>query len=98
MTLELGDAGEFGEFSVEEVREIAAFIGQMIIRLPLMARQAGHKDPLDSFRDYVQIADDDMPVERAAKEFMHDMVDQKPRMSVKELIAKWYPDAVLRLL
>jgi len=87
--------GRIETFTLEDVAEMERVMGRSLFMLPLASKQLGHRNPLNSYRDYMGVALGDDQVAGAAKEFLHDLI---ARTQTEEMIAKWYPQAVLKLL
>jgi len=77
----------FDELDSDTIVDIECAIGRMVLRLPLIARHLGHKNPLSTLMDYVKPPTDD-GVTYEATTFLKDLLTMK----TPELIAKWYGD------
>lgn len=75
--------------SEEEIAAVERSIGRTMLNLPLLARQAGHKRPLNTMRDYVQ-ADPSDKIDRIVTGFLHDLLEKPYGMKTEELLSKWY--------
>lgn len=89
--------GIFETFTEDERAEVLFLVGQMMMRLPILARTCGHGNPINTYRDYMQVSDDMSKVERAAAEYMHDFFSadgrkkhRRKQMKAPALFYKWF--------
>jgi hypothetical protein len=79
--------GRFAAFTSAELAEIAYRIGDLLMRLPLVARDARHTYPTNTMLDYVDVSED--KIDRAAKEYLKDFLQRPHGMTTDELLLKW---------
>lgn len=82
----IGEA-RFAVFTTDELKEVAYRIGDLLMRLPLVALDAQHAYPTNTMLDYVDVNDD--KIDRAAKEYLKDFLQRPYGMTTDELLLKW---------
>jgi hypothetical protein len=65
------------------MQEMEERMGGILLRLPFVAKQCGHKSPIGTLVDYMRPED---PSTKLAVEFLRDFVT----LSTQDIIAKWY--------
>ena len=77
-----------GDLSPDELREMQAHMGRMLMNLPLASTLAGHSRPLNTLRgNYLHVSPSDSRPLVAAKQFLTE-ISMKDNAAMLE---RWYP-------
>ena len=84
--MSLDDLSEVGRAA------LAQQLGEILLRAPRLAKQAGHKYPLNTIRDYVRPGEGHDEVYVVAAAYLKDLITRPHGKTTDEIMTSWFAE------